>query len=202
MKRIVLIILTLFALPLAAAEIEVGVQHVVVSAIGDTGALDIEMSRGFGASAEVFWRDAISTRVSATFVNPAAILYPDNPPPNDVDLGTLGLDTYAATARWHFAPHAKLSGFAGAGGALVEPGNLDDQFGNDVEIEFDSAVVPVAEAGLRYRVGPHIVFELGATYIPLELQSNVRRIDDPRIVLPETIAVDPLVVSAGAVWRF
>jgi len=202
MRRALFVLFALLALPLAAAEIEVSAQHVVVNAMGGNGALDIEMSRGFGASAEIFWRDAISTRVSATFVNPAAILYPRNPPPDDVDLGTLGLDLYAATVRYHVAPRARLSGFVGAGGVLANIGNLDDQFGNDVEIEFDPEVAAVVEAGLRYRLRQHIVFEVGASYAPLEAESKVRRANDPRIALPAKIAIDPLVVSVGAGWRF
>ncbi|MGZ5432703.1 MAG: hypothetical protein ACXWH7_07205, partial [Thermoanaerobaculia bacterium] len=115
MRSAVLSVL-LLAAPLHAADIEVGVQHVIAIA-GDTGELDVATSRGFGAHLDVFWSDRVSTRVAAVFVNPAAILYPDNPPPGDVDLGTLGLDIYSATARFHIAPRARFSAFAGAGAA-------------------------------------------------------------------------------------
>lgn len=202
MRRALFIVALLLALPVAAAEVEVAAQHVVVSAMGDSGALDIKLSRGFGASAEVFWRDAFSTRVAATFVNPEAILFPENPPPNDVDLGTLGLDIYSATARFNVAPHARLSGFVGAGGAIAQIGDLDDQFGDDVEVEFDASTAFVAEGGLRYRVREHVVFELGVAYMPLEAKAKARRVSDPRIGVPRTLAIDPVVVSVGAGWCF
>ena len=186
MRRL-LVLLLLSAAPLTAAEIEAGAAHVVVMA-GDNGDLEIDMGRGFGAHVEVFWSDSISTRAAATFLNPAVYT-------PEVDLGTLGLDIWSATARWHLAPRSRFSGFAGAGGALVVIGDLDDQFGDEVEVEFDPEVAPLVEAGLRYRIHPRIVLELGATYIPLELSA-----DEPRI--PPAIAVDPLIVSAGASWRF
>ena len=197
MKR--LLIILLLATSLRAADVEVGAQHVVFIP-RDSGTLDIEMSRGFGAHAEVFWRDAVSTRFAATFLNPAAILFPGNPPPSDVDLGTLGLDIYSATARYHFGK--RLSGFAGGGAALVVIGNLDDQFGEDVELEFDPEATFVVEGGLRYRFRPSIVLELGVTYLPLKAEPEVLRANDPRYPLPSTVTVNPVIVSAGAAWRF
>jgi hypothetical protein len=197
MKR--LLCMLLFATSLRAADVEVGAQH-VVSIPRDEGTLDIEVSRGFGAHAEVFWRETVSTRFAATFLNPAAILFPENPPPSDVDLGTLGLDIYSATARYHFG--GRWAGFAGGGAALVVIGNLDDQFGEDVEIEFDPETTFVAEGGLRFRFRPRIVLELGVTYLPLEAEPEVLRASDPRYPLPATVTVNPVIVSAGAAWRF
>lgn len=199
MKRILLILLV--AMSARAAELEVGAAH-VVSIPRDRGTLDIEVSRGFAAHAEIFFSDALSTRVAATFLNPAAILFPEDPPPSDVDLGTLGLDIYSATARYHFAPRARLSAFAGAGGALVVLGNLDDQFGTDVEVEFDPALTLVGEGGLRYRFRERIILELGVAYLPLEADSRILRAADPRYPVPGTVTVNPLIVSAGAAWRF
>lgn len=191
--------IVLFATSLRAADVEVGAQHVLMPS-SESNTLTLEMARGFGAHAEVFWRDSLSTRFAATFLNPAAILFPENPPPSDVDLGTLGLDIYSATARYHVG--GRWSGFAGGGAALVDIGNLDDQFGDDVELEFSREVAFVAEGGLRYRFRPSVVFELGVTYIPLEAEPDVLRANDPRYPLPSVVKIDPLVVSAGAAWRF
>jgi len=202
MRRASFFLLLLLALPLHAAEIEAGGQHVIAMPSGDTGTLDIKTSRGFSAHVEVFWSDRVSTRGAATFLNPAAILFPDSPPPTDVDLGTLGLDIYSATARIHFGTHARVSAFAGGGAALVVIGNLDDQFGDAVEVELDPETTFVAEAGLRYRLFPRVVLEMGVTYMPLEAEANTLRATDPRYPLPSTIAVDPLIVSVGAAWRF
>ena len=198
----VFLLLLIVIFPANAAEIEAGVQHVIAMASGDTGTLDVKTSRGFGAHVEVFWSDRVSTRAAAVFLNPAAILFPENPPPTDVDLGTLGLDIYSATARIHLGGQRRLSAFAGGGAALVVIGNLDDQFGDAVEIEFDPETTFVAEAGLRYRIFPRVVLEAGVTYMPLEAEADILRATDPRYPLPSTIAVDPLIVSAGAAWRF
>jgi hypothetical protein len=184
-----------------ASGIEAGVQHVILMP-AENGALEIESSRGFSAHAEVFWSDALSTRAAVTFLNPAAILYPRNPPPDDIDLGTLGLDIYSVSARFHVRPRSRLSAFAGAGGAFVEIGNLDDQFGNDVEIDFDPELSFIAEGGLRYRFRSRIILEAGVTYLPLEADSKIERASDPRYGVPETVKVNPLIVSVGAAWRF
>jgi hypothetical protein len=202
MRRAFVFLLFFIALPLHAADIEAGGQHVIAMTGGDTGTLDVKTSRGFSAHVEVFWSDRVSTRGTATFLNPAAILFPDNPPPTDVDLGTLGLDSYSATARIHLGGQRRLSAFAGGGAALVVIGNLDDQFGDAVEIEFDPETTFVAEGGLRYRIFPRVVLEAGVTYMPLEAEADILRATDPRYPLPSTIAVDPLIVSVGAAWRF
>jgi hypothetical protein len=201
MKRLALAILILLATPLAAADFELGIRHVVANAMGDSGELDLPLSRGFGASAEVFWSKRWSTNVAATFVNPEAILRPRTPPPDDVDLGTLGLDVYSLTARWHFQPDARLSTFVGAGGALVQIGNLDDQFGDVFEADFDSETTFVVEGGVRYRV-QRVVLELGVLYVLLDAEPHIRRATDPNVTLPAKVGIDPVIVSIGAAWRF
>ena len=178
-----LLLLILLAAPLHASDVEAGAQH-AIAMFGDNEGLEIDTSRGFGAHVEVFWSDALSTRAAATFLNPAVFT-------PEADLGTMGLDIWSATARWHLAPRSRLSGYAGAGAALVTIGNLDDQFGDEIEVEFDPEIAAVVEGGLRYRIHPRIVLELGVTYLPLEAESD-----------GTTIAVDPMIVSAGAAWRF
>jgi outer membrane protein with beta-barrel domain len=193
------IVLLLLALPLAAADFEVGVQHVVAIPMGDSGDLDVPLGRGFAASGEWFVSPRVSARASVLFVNPEAILFPSTPPPNDVDLGTIGLDLYSVTARYHFAPERRLSAFVGGGGALAVIGNLDDQFGDEVEAEFDNETTFLVEGGVRYRFRPRIFFELSATYVPLEAEPKLVRSAYP---LPDTIGLDPLIVSLGVSWRF
>jgi outer membrane protein W len=202
MRFPILLAAFVFASGLHAAEIELGGRYVRMIAKGDTGELDIATSGGFGANVEVFWFDHVSTRLSATFLNPAAILYPDNPPPSDVDLGTLGIDVYAMTARVHLRPQSRFSFYAGGGAALADVGDLDDQFGDSVAIEFDPEIAFVGELGVRYRILPRLTFEFGVTYMPLEAQGNAQTLTDPRVQIPETLAIDPLLLSAGASWRF
>jgi len=206
MRNTILVLSILLASSSQAAEIAVGAQHVIALSMGEErfagGELTIEQGRGFAAFVDLFWSERFSTRAAATFVNPAVILFPDAPPPSDVDLGTLGMDIYSATARVHFAPRSRVSAYAGAGGALVLLGNLEDRFGDELELELDPVTTFVAEGGVRYRVAPRITLELGVTYLPLEGDLQILRADDPRIPLPATVAVDPLIVSAGASWRF
>lgn len=203
MKRIALLLL--IALPLHAADFELGMRHVSTMLKGESafegGDLDIVSSRGFAATAEVFWSPRISTQLAGTFVNPAAILFPTNPPPNDLDLGTFGIDVYSLTARYHFTPDARLSAFAGAGGAVVLFGDLEDRFGDDIEMTFDRETAVIVESGLRYRIFPSVFVDVSASYMPVNATPNFVR-NDTTIALPDQVNVDPLTVSVGAAWRF
>jgi outer membrane protein W len=199
MKR--LAVLLLLALPLYAADVEVGIHHVATVMTGedayDGGTLDVEVSRGFAASAEVFFSDRLSTQFAATFINPVAVINP-----GDVDLNTISLDIYSLTGRWHFAPAARFSAFAGAGAAFVSLGNLEERFDDRIEIEFDPETTFLAEAGVRYRVRPHIILTGALTYMPLEAESIVIRDARPGVALPPRISLDPVTLSLGAAWRF
>lgn len=200
------VVLLLFPAASRAAGVEVGIQHVIALPMGEEGfpggVIEIEQGRGFGISGEWFVSERLSLRGAATFVNPAVILFPATPPPSDVDLGTLGLDIYSASARWHLAPRSRLSYYAGAGAAYVLMGNLEDRFGDDLEINLGPESALLAEGGLRYRFRERVFFELGVTWMPLESELDVVRADRWTVPLPVTIGIDPLVLSAGASWRF
>jgi outer membrane protein W len=171
------------------------------NAVFDGGELEIVSSRGFAATAEMFWTPRISTQLAATFVNPAAFIFPTNPPPNDLDLGTFGIDTYSLTARYHLAPDARFSVFAGAGGAIVILGDLEDRFGDDIEMTFDRETAWLVEGGVRYRVVPRVILDAAVSYMPLEAIPNHVR-NDTSVALPSVVKVDPFTISVGAAWRF
>jgi len=197
MKR--LLFALLFAFPAFAADVEVGVDHVITFMQGepafDGGELEVRTSRGFTASAEAFFSPRVSARFSAMFINPIAFI-------DDVDLNTLGMDVYGASARYHFRPDAQFSPFAGAGAAYVSFGNLEGRFADDLEMEVDAKTAFFVEGGLRYRFRPRIFVHTTVTYMPLE--GDVRVIHDarPDVTPPERIELNPLTVSAGATWRF
>ena len=188
MMRFALVLLLAF--PVLAADVEVGVRHVLLMPKGDSGDLDLPMARGFAPTVEVFWSERFSTQIAASFTNPEAILRPANAEP--VDLGTLGLDIYSATARYHFSGQRKLSGYAGGGAALAIIGNLDDQFGEEIEATFGNELTFLGEAGLRYKFWPGVFLELGVSYMPLTATSDEFA----------DVNVDPMIVTAGAAWRF
>jgi outer membrane protein W len=203
--RIAFLLALALAMPLQAAELELGFRHLSMSPRGDGafdgGELEIVSSRGFGATAEVFWTPRISTQLAATFFNPAAFVFPSNPPPNDLDLATFGIDTYSLAARYHFAPDRRLSAFAGAGGAIVLLGNLDDRFADDLEMTFNRETALLIEGGLRYRVFPNVIIDATVSYMPLEATPNHVR-NETTVTLPASVKLDPLTMSVGAAWRF
>ena len=195
-----LIISLFLAMPLYAADLELGMRHLQMRPMGDDafegGKLDVVSSRGFAATAEVFWTPRISTQLAGTFVNPATFIHAAN-----LDLGTFGIDTYSLSARYHFAPNARFSPFAGAGPAVAIFGDLEDRFGDDIEMTFDRETALLVEGGLRYRVFPNVYLDVAASYMPLEARVNHVR-NDTRMALPTTVQVDPFTISAGASWRF
>jgi len=206
MRKYLFTLLILLTTPLFAADYEAGIRHLSLSpmASGDFagGDVDVVSSRGFGATLEVFWTERVSTEAAATFFNPAAFLYPATPPPGDVDLGTLGIDIYSLSGRYHFRPHARFSPFAGAGAARVTFGDLEDRFGNDVEMRFGAATTLFAEGGVRYRLRPNVFLDATVSYMPLDATVTSVRNDDPRITLPSRLPLDPATISVGAAWRF
>jgi hypothetical protein len=201
MRRTVLPYLSLLfiTLPLFGQRppIEIGIQHVI--ALGSEtsfagGRLEIPASRGFAATGEIFWSERWSTQFAATFINPEAILYL----PNDVDLGTLGIDIYSAQARVHFRPAARFDPYAGAGVAAVVLGNLEERFGDDIETDFDSELTFNATAGVRWKRN-RLALDAGATYTALEPELRVIRTD---VALPARLDLYPIVIHFGATWRF
>jgi outer membrane protein W len=178
--------------------IEAGIQHVAGS-YGTTrfgsGRVELPMSRGFAATAEVFWTPRVTTHFAATFVNPEAFLYT----PAETDLGTVGINVASAVVRYHFRPNARLSGFAGAGAAYASLGNLDDRFGDGVEASLDPQLTWTATAGLRYHVTQRLTLEAGAMYLPLQPKLKVAKTNTP---LPRELSLDAVTVSIGATWRF
>jgi outer membrane protein W len=195
------VLLGLLAVPMSAAgKYELGIQHVIVRP-ADTGEVHVATSRGFAGTAEWFFTGRTTAHFAATFVNPETILFPGTPPPSDVDLGTLGMATYALTARHYFAD-ARWSPYLGAGAAYVVFGNLEDRFGEDIDLEFDPEVAPVAEAGLRYRIRPALSLNAGLAYMPVTATSTLRRSDDPRVTLPDELQLNPVTLTLGLAWHF
>jgi outer membrane protein W len=196
MRGAIGLLVLLTAMPLFGADFEAGLRHVGMWPMASSD-VHVVSSRGFAATGEVFWSENVSTQFAATFLNPAAFVGP-----NDVvDLGTLGIDTYSASARWHFMPQRRFSAFAGAGVALVSLGNLEDRFGDDFEVTFGNEMTYLAEAGVRFRFLENVYLDVAVSYMPLEAETTFVKNDD-QLVFPSTLNLDPLTVSAGAAWRF
>ena len=74
----------------------VGISLIVLMSSGDSGDLDLPLTRGLAVTFEAF-SPTVSTQFAASLAHPEAILRPADVEP--IDLGTLGLDIYSATAR-------------------------------------------------------------------------------------------------------
>jgi outer membrane protein W len=164
----------------------------VDTTVSSTAPLDVASSRGFGATLEVFVSRNLSVHTAATLVNPEVTS-------NGVELGTIGIDTYSLGGRYHFRGRSRFSMFAGGGLAIVNVGDLDDQLEDDVYAAFDNEMTYYAEGGVRYRVLPRVVLELGVIVMPLSAEMRVER---SNILLPSGLDLDPITVSVAAAYRF
>jgi outer membrane protein W len=197
------LVLLFGALPLRAADVALGIRHLAHAPAGDArfegGDVEIVSSRGFGATAEMFFTPYVSAHAAATFVNPAAFLHPAGG--ETVDLNTLSMDTYAATARVHLDRGRRLVPFAGAGAAYTSFGNLEERFDDRIELSFDDAFSWIVEAGARYHVTHGLWIDATLSYMPLEAEPAFVRNDTP-LALPAKVTIDPAVFSVGAGWRW
>ncbi|HWW61038.1 MAG TPA: OmpW family outer membrane protein [Thermoanaerobaculia bacterium] len=191
MTRRIVAILILLAAP-ALAQTEIGARYIATSE-QKTDSIELHTCQGFAAFGERFWSDRFSLRLEARFLQPAAFV-------SGVDLGTLGVEPVALTMRYHLAPNARFSPYAGAGVAYVRFGDLDDQFGDDVDITFDSETAFVGEAGVRLRLHERISFDFGVTYMPVDATPLVHR--GAGVALPDKIRINPIVLGGAASWRF
>jgi hypothetical protein len=207
MRRLLpLVLLCSLATAARAAGFEAGIRHVVsipmASQESGAGELDIPLSRGFAVTGETYLSPRASVMASIAFLNPEAILYPASGDPSDVDLGTLGMEVYSVTGRWQFVRKGRWSAFGGAGPAFVRFGNLDDRFGEAILATVHNETTFAAEGGVRFQFRPRLAFEVSAAWLPLEGDVEVQQSSDPRVTLPSSVALDPVIVSIGASWRF
>lgn len=203
MRRAVLAFaLLLGVLPLHAGDFAVGIRHLghaPSEAAFEGGELEVVTSRGFAATVEWFLSPRFSTQFAATFVNPAAFLHPRDG--ETIDLNTFGMDTYSASARRHFDRGRRLVPFVGAGLAYTSFGNLEERFGDRIEMRFDDDFTGLVEGGARYHVTQGLWIDATLTYMPLGASPSFVK-NTTTFALPSEVKVDPAVLSVGASWRF
>jgi outer membrane protein W len=159
--------------------------------------LDFESSVGFGASANWFWGDHLSTELAVMSLNADAELstgFPEGPV--IFPLGSLDITPLMFTAQYHFSPDSALDPYLGVGVAHVLTGDLLDESDPDaIPAEFDDETGVLFNAGIGFSVTPNFGLTLDARYIPLE-PTVTDDLDEFKVEL------NPLIVSAGLRWRF
>jgi len=191
--RAVCVVLLAFlaALPLSAADFELGMRHLILSS-SESDSLELADSRGFAAIGEVFFTPAISAQFAAASAKPQATL-------GGVDVGTMGIESYSGVLRLHVLPRHRLSAYAGGGAAIVRLGDLDDQIGDAIDVHFEGQTAVVAEAGLRYRLLSNIYIDAGVIYMPVKADSRVGR---SNVAVPPRVELEPMTISISGSWRF
>lgn len=211
MRRSVLVICILFALPAAAAPgVEIGAHYAFVDPSGsndfrDIGStFDLESGDGYGLSLGFRLGPRWSIEGTASQLKTDAALAFEGGEP--FALGTLEMTAVTATVRMHLLGDSALDPFIGGGAAWVDASTLDDETLLDEldlrEVEFDGGATWVAEAGVRLRITPSIVLSVTGKYIAFEPDSTAIFADNPTPSDPVKIVINPVVVTAGIHFRF
>ena len=196
------------ALP-AQAQIDIAVWGSMLETQGDNvfedpldpdfdAELSFDSNIGFGASANIFWTERVSTEIAAYAVDADTTLsFPGGP---DFDLGPLELTPITGTLQFHFAPRSTISPYLGVGVAHV----LSNEFSSDDldlleigEIDVDDETTWLANAGLSFSITPSFGIILDAKYFPFE--PATRAAGDTEDL---DIEINPLLLSAGLRLRF
>lgn len=205
--RLLRTLLVVFATAMSAdaGELEIGLRHLASTPLANGayrgGEVEVVQSRGFAATAEHFFTPQISAHVAATFVNPAVFLHPRGAAASTIDLNTLGMDSYSASVRYHLTSIRMIRPYAGAGVCYTVFGNLEERFGDRIELRFDPAASWLVEAGLRHNVAGGLWLDAGVAFSPVRAEAGFVR-NETTIDLPRAVQVDPLTISVGAAWRF
>jgi outer membrane protein W len=189
---IIAILLALAAAgPMAAADFELGMRYVILAS-SENESLTVAESRGFAAVGEAFFTPRVSVQLAAMLANPEAML-------GSVDVGTVGIRAYSAVARFHLPLSRRLSAYAGGGAASVQLGDLDDQLGDAIEVQFDRQTAFLAEAGVRYRLLSNVYLDAGVRYMPVEADARIER---SNVAVPARVELDPVTINVSGSWRF
>jgi len=199
MRRCLILLTTLIALPLSAQSNEVGVWG-GVSRVGSTEVTGskIRFDRGnaFGASFNHFWGDHLSGEVAAFSVRHDGSI--DVAGTTAFTTGSLRMTPLTATLQWHRARTAPLDFFAGGGVAFVRSSSLHS---SDLDalgvgrVDIESRIGWTALGGVSYAFADSFAIAAEARYIGYRPQSGP---SDARVRLN----LSPVLYLAGVRWRF
>lgn len=206
MKKIsvILVGLMLAAAPAAAQNVDLGLWATNLN-ISDTvfdGADDVRLqfdeNWGFGVTADIGWGRWLSTEIGLYDLDADGVLAIGGFLEENIDTGRLQMMPVTLTLRAHFGGD-RFDGYVGAGLAYVMIDDLEspdlDLIGTRV-IEVDDVTTWLANAGFSFRVTRGIALGVDAKWISLTADTTSNLGEEFELEL------DPLLISAGIIFRF
>lgn len=196
--------LALAAAPLCAQNVDIGIWAVDTSLQGDTVvdevndiSIGFDEELGFGATADIFWGERFSTELGIYAISADGTMdlgFLDE----TIELGSLDVTPATLMLRGHFGSD-RFDAYVGAGAVFATFESLErEDLGEGVLVlEIDDVFTWGANVGLSVGVSGGFRLGIDAKWIPLEADA----IDEAGID-EVTLELDPLLLSAGAIWRF
>lgn len=156
---------------------------------------------GYGASANFFLGEKVSLEIAASQVKPEARY---GFPGGTSNTGDLKMIPITGVLQWHFAPHAFVDPYIGAGGAYVlfdNLGNVSDVGGLGLrEINFKDDVGFAVNGGVGFNFSPRIGLNADVKYVPLKSSATAVFATGPN--QSARVKINPVIASAGLVFHF
>jgi outer membrane protein W len=205
-KRILLLILALTSAPSFVKAQTTQTSDVAVWVTGskfkepdvifeedDIASFELDEQAGYGLSFNHFWTNAFSTELAYHTFGAELSLAAGN---ESFTIGDINASSLSGTAQWHFRRGTRFSPYVGAGIAYVQ-GDFDavDELEAEANFTFDPETTGLFNAGANIAITDSLAIGLDAKWISWAPQAEN---DDES----ESLAINPLLVSAGLRYRF
>ena len=159
---------------------------------GDIFDVEFDEDMGYGVLYNRFWTNGFSTELAYQKLGADLTLSFED---IAADAGDIDLDILTATAQFHFARGSIISPYVGGGAAYIsgQAGSID---GDELEeIDLESELDFLANAGINVGLGRSLVLFLDGKYVMYEARGEGDAEGDG-------LEINPLILSGGIKFRF
>lgn len=168
---------------------------------GGVATVDLTDAAGFEAGVDLFWTPRISTEFSVASVRHEleASAFGEH-----ADLGPTHVTPFTAVLELHTNPQGKFDVHLGAGGAYVTFDEVADTAELTLlgvrSIEFHDKLVPAADAGACFRLGPRWAVTADAKWLDIRTDVTATYLDGTSE--GASLNLSQLTLGAGLSFRF
>lgn len=118
-----------------------------------------------------------------------------------INLGDFHLYPLGAVLQYHIPTSDRLRWFIGAGAGYLIVGDVDNEGSvpGAQRVQFENSVGLIVNAGFNYSFGDRWALNADVRYAPIETESNALFVGSDQL---EEVSIEPLIISAGASYRF
>jgi outer membrane protein W len=207
MKKLVLIIIALFATPSTVSAQTLSTSDAAVwitdsefndpSFTDEEGTVQFEFDEqaGYGVSFNHFWVSSFSTEFAYHKFGADMDASVDDGP--RFDAGEIDASSLTGIAQWHFRRASRFSPYVGAGVAYMsgefDPADFDGE--DDVAVDFEDEFTWAANFGANIGLTERLAIGLDAKFIHWEPKESGDEAS-------ERVELSPVLLSAGLRYRF